>query len=474
MSKMPVVEGLLKYANENVTPFHMPGHKNNKRNFKELNTIKDFLYKFDNTEIPGLDNLHIPEGMILQGEKYAARAFNAGESYFLVNGSTSGIYAAVMGLTKPKDKIIIQRNCHRSVYTAALLGNLDVTYVNPTILDEFNIAVSLNNNDVIRCMNENPDAKAVVFTYPTYYGTCSDIKTIIGEAHKRDMYVIVDEAHGAHLPFNKNLPAPSLNLGADVSVTSLHKTTPAMTQTSLLNIRRGLNSDGIKFMLRAFQSTSPSYILMASIDAARYIMEDRGEKLLDELLYNIDLFRNKISQLNTYKLLGREHIGTADINDVDITKILVKSPIGGLALEKILRKEYKIQVEMSDLNNILLICSVGDEIEAFKKLYDSLADISKKYRKVINKNIILKMPAYIKAAGINEAYYRPHRIVKLKAAVNLVSAEFAVPYPPGVPVIVPGEVITEEIIEYLDMIKSNGILINGLSDINGEYIEVVD
>ena len=474
MSKMPVVEGLLKYVNENVTPFHMPGHKNNKRNFNELNIIKDFLYKFDNTEIPGLDNLHIPHGMILEGEKDAARAFNSGESYFLVNGSTSGIYAAVMGLTKPKDKIIIQRNCHRSVYTAALLGDLDVAYINPTIIDGFNIAVSLNIDDVIRCMDENPDAMAVLVTYPTYYGTCSNIKTIIDEAHKRNMFVIVDEAHGAHLPFNKNLPQPALELGADVSVTSFHKTLPAMTQTSLLNIRRGLNSDGIKFMLRAFQSTSPSYILMASIDAARYIMEDRGDKLLDELLYNIELFRNKMWELNDYRLLGREHIGTADIYDVDVTKILIKSPVGGLELDEILRKEYKIQVEMSDLNNILLICSVGDEIEAFKKLYDSLYDISKKHRKIKNNNIILKMPTYIKAAGINEAYYKPHRIVKLKDAVNLVSAEFAVPYPPGVPVVVPGEVITGEIIEYLDMIKSNGISINGLSDMNGEYIEVAD
>jgi arginine/lysine/ornithine decarboxylase len=474
MSKMPVVEGLLKYANENVTPFHMPGHKNNRRNFKELNIIRDFLYKFDNTEVPGLDNLHIPQGMILQGEKMAARAFRAGESYFLVNGSTSGIYAAIMGLTKPKDKIIIQRNCHRSVYTAVLLGNLDAAYVNPTIIDEFNIAVSLNAYDVIRCMDDNPDAKAVVVTYPTYYGTCSDIKTIIDEAHKRNMLVIVDEAHGAHLPFNKNLPSPSLDLGADVSVTSLHKTTPAMTQTSLINIRHGLNSDGIKFMLRAFQSTSPSYILMASIDAARCIMEDEGDRLLGELINNIEIFRNKVSKLDSYKLLGREHIGKSDIFDVDITKILIKSSTGGLELEKILRNDYKIQVEMSDIDNILLICSIGDEKEAFVRLYDSLADINKKYRKVKNANIILKMPSYKKAAGISEAYYRPHRMVKLKEAVNSVSAEFAVPYPPGVPVVVPGEVITDEIIEYLDMIKRYGISINGLSDINGEYIEVAD
>lgn len=471
---MPVIEGLMKYIRENNIPFHMPGHKNNRRGFAELELIRENLYKIDNTEVPGLDNLHIPEEMILEGQRMAARAYKAKESFFLVNGSTCGIYSMILGTTKPKDKIIVQRNCHRSIHMACLLGDLNVVYLNPSVLEGLNIAVSVNTNEVIKLMDENPDAKALVVTYPTYYGTCCDLESIAKEAHKRGMLLLVDEAHGAHLTFNKRLPKSSIECGADVSVVSLHKSTPALTQTSLLNIGSDINTDGIKFMLRLFQSSSPSYVFMASIDAARHIMESRGEALLDELLDNIEKFRKKLSSISDYVLLGREHIGKASIKDIDLTKIVISSPYGGRKLEKLLREEYKVQVEMSDIYNITLISSIGDNAESFNALYNALEDISNKYSHEKVKALEFKPVTYKRALNMRETYYRPKRRVKLKEAKGLISGEMVAPYPPGIPVLLMGEIITSDIIEHINICKEYGIPLNGISDSSAEYIEVID
>lgn len=468
---MPVFNGLLNYVRENNIPFHMPGHKNNRRKFDELEMIKENLYKIDNTEVPGLDNLHIPEGMILDGEKLASNAYGAGESFFLVNGSTSGVYSMIMGTTKPGDKILMQRNCHRSVYMACFLGDIDAVYINPTVLDGFNIAVSLNVDDVIAEMDRNPDAKAIVLTYPTVYGTCCDLERIVSEAHKRGILVLVDEAHGAHLPFNKKLPKSAMECGADAAVTSMHKTTPALTQTALLNVRKGLDTEGIRFMLRAVQTTSPSYVFMASIDAARYIMETRGEALLDELLINVDEFKNKIKDTGGFNILDSEYIGKSSIHSIDSTRLVIKSQAGGRKLEHILRNEYHIQVEMSDIYNIILICSAGDDRESFERLYTALKEISYKYNNNNIESIPFKVPQYKKAVNLREAYYMPKKKVKLKDSNGLISSEMVVPYPPGIPILLPGEIITYDIIEYIELLKQNGIPLNGISDSAAEYID---
>lgn len=481
---MPILNGLLKHIDKNITPFHMPGHKTNLNNFEELELIKENLYGIDSTEIPGLDNLHIPQGMILEGEELASGAFGSTKSYFLVNGSTCGIYSMIMGVTKPKDKIIVQRNCHRSVFMACLMGDLNVCYVSPDILEEFNISVAISVKDIVAIMDENSDAKAIVLTYPTYYGTCSDLKSIVIEAHKRNMLVLVDEAHGAHFAFNNRLPMSALECGADVSVISLHKSLPALTQASLLNIGVGnstgtnspvVNSLGIEFMLRLFQSTSPSYVLMASIDAARNIMETRGKVLLDNLVNNIESFSNKLRGLESYKILGKEYIGKASIKDVDITKIVINasSSINGRELEIRLRNEYNIQVEMSDMNNIVLIGSVGDAYEAFEKLFTALYNIDKEGYKCKIGNLLFKPAKYKTCLGMRDAYYSEKKTVKLKASKGFISGEMVVPYPPGIPILLPGEMITQEIIDYIELVKAHGIQLNGINDLSGENILVI-
>lgn len=471
MNIMPVVEGLKEYINENVTPFYMPGHKNNIRGFEELEFIAKNLYRIDNTEVEGLDNLHIPQGIILEGERLLARAYSSDRSYFLVNGSTCGIYSMIMGLTKPNDKVIVQRNCHRSVFMACMMGDLDAFYINPEISEEFGIAVSIDVDKLIEVMDKNKDAKAVVVTYPTYYGTCLELERIVCEAHKRNMLVLVDEAHGAHLYFNNRLPKGAMELGADAAVTSLHKTTPSLTQTAVLNVGKGISKDGIEFMLRLFQSTSPSYVLMASMDSARYIMETRGEELLDSLIENINAFKERVLSIGCYNILGSEHIGKNHIHDIDVTKIVIKSKMGGRKLESLLRKEYKIQVEMSDAYNIVALCSIGDGEDSFKRLYRALLEC--KSNDTNYEKTEFHFPIYKTSMKMREAYYSKKTDVRIREAEGFISAEIAAPYPPGIPILLPGEVITREIIESIEFYKSKEVDINGLSDSKADYIKVI-
>lgn len=470
---MPVLAGLIKYIDEKNIPFHMPGHKGNINSFKELEFLQERLYEIDKTEVPGLDNLHVPSGMILEGQKLAARAFKAKESFFLVNGSTCGIYSMLMGVTRPGDKVIIQRNCHRAVFMAALLGDLCVEYIDPEINKEFKIPGGIGIDNLIAVMEKNLEAKAIVITYPSYYGICSDIKAIVREAHKRNMLVLVDEAHGAHLSFSPLLPKPSMVLGGDVSVISLHKSLPALTQTSLLNVGKGIDDKGIKFMLGVFQTTSPSYVLMASIDAARNIMESRGEKLLGELLVEIEKFKEKMLSLKSYRLLGINQIGRAAISDIDITKIVIAGDIGGRALEKKLRREYNIQVEMCDTYNIILIASVGDCAIYFEKLYEALYNIDKECNNIKVQDLFYKQIKYEMCLNLREAYYSNKISIALLDAEGYISGEMVVPYPPGIPILLPGEIITQEIIDYLIEAKEAGIVLNGIADETGEKVFVL-
>lgn len=470
MYDTPIIDGLLKYVSEKNISFHMPGHKNNRRHFEKLETIKNNLYEMDNTEVPGLDNLHLPREMILGSEKLAAKAYGAGRTYFLVNGSTSGIYAMILGVTRPGDKIIVERNCHRSVYTACILGGLETVYVKPYVLPEFDIPVSLDVRDVICTMDENPDAKAIVITYPTYYGTCCDLKTIADEAHKRNMYVLVDEAHGAHLPFNKRLPKNAMELCADISVDSVHKTLPAMTQTAILNVRDGLDIDGIRFMTSAFQSTSPSYILMASIEAAIDAMAEDGDKLLDELICDIEKFKYKAKDVGGIKFLEKD--SNSFICDYDVTRIVINTEFGGRTAERELRRKYNIQVEMSDSKNIVLICTVGNMEHDFEKLYYALQNMSRDCQKKSFEHS-MDYPYCRKVLNLKEAYYSQKESMELEKSSGMIAGEMVVPYPPGIPLILPGEVITNDVINYIKEMKCLGIDLNGMKDSTAEFIQVI-
>lgn len=468
INRTPLYDGLLNYIEEGNVSFHMPGHKNGKGIFKikEKPDFKDKLIYIDQTEVPGLDNLHLAEGIIQEAQELAARAFRSDYTYFLVNGTTSGVYSMILGVTNHGDKIILPRNSHRAVAGALIIGGLWPVYYEPDVDLDKGIAVSASLHKIEEAIKENPDAKAVLVTNPTFYGTCSDIEAIADLVHKHNMVFLVDEAHGAHLPFSRKLPINAMDAGADCAAQSAHKTLSAFTQSSMLHIRKGrVDVEKIEFMLRLTQTTSPSYILMAGLDLARYQMEEHGEELLDNLLGMVEGFREKINDIPDIYCFGSEIIGQHSVVDFDPTKLTINFKnfgIPGTRISEILRNEHKVQVELSDLYNVLAMGTIADEREDYQRLYDAIYDISLKYsseREVRDIPLInWKIP--YQALSPREAVYEPMEMVDFTKSDGRISAEIIAPYPPGIPVILPGEIITNDIIENIIMVKEAGIKIN--------------
>ena len=461
---MPIIKGLMKYINDESIRFHMPGHKG-KDTFMEW--VKN-IPQMDVTEIEGTDNLHNPKSIILKSQSMASKAFGSIRTYYSVNGTTGGIYASIFSVTKPGDKILIQRNCHSSVYNAIILGNLNVEYIIPKYDNTLNIVTSITPNDIEEKIKNDRDIKVVVITYPSYYGICCDIEEIAKIVHKYDRILIVDEAHGSHLCFNDNLPKSALEGGADISIQSTHKTLPAFTQSSMVHVGSDrVDLDRLRKALRLYQSTSPSYLLMSSIDFARWYMETDGKRKLDELVEYINDGVKYLNTLNGVRILSNEIINGKDIFDFDVTKIMIRiDGLTGKELEKILREEYNIVLELGNEYYGLALTSVFDDTEDIKNLFEAIKDISKKYgttnsidSRDFNNYIIPK-----REVSLSKAYHEKKEKIKLKESLGRISGSFIIPYPPGIPLLCPGEIISSEIIEYINYLTENNIEVIGLED----------
>ncbi|MEF9953296.1 MAG: aminotransferase class V-fold PLP-dependent enzyme [Clostridium sp.] len=468
--KTPILDSLKNYSNEKNLRFHMPGHKGRDNNSPYMRVFKDIL-DIDLTEVDGTDNLHLPEGAIKLSQEITSKAYGCSDSYYLVNGSTSGIYAMIGAVTSYGDKIIVQRNCHRSVFMAMYMNSLQGVWVAPKIIEEFGIASCVTPDDIEKAALENPLAKAIVITSPTYYGTCADIASISKIAKKYNMKLLVDGAHGAHFPFSSNMPSSPITLGADMEVVSTHKTLPSLTQTAILNATSSIDKSKLRFMLSLYQSTSPSYILMASIEAGIAYMIDNGEEDINRVITYIEDFLIRLPK--SYTLLTRDNIGEGDF-DFDRTRLVIKCPLGGKATEGILREEYNIQVEMSDAYNIVIIGSVFDSEEDYKNLLNALISISKRDNSTKGRNNIKGYDySSTSVMSIRSGYDSESIEVKLDDAVDRISCEMISPYPPGIPVVLPGERLTIEKINSLKEGLNNNVQINGAKDSTLEYITVL-
>jgi len=399
---IPILKSLIEYRDEGAVSFHMPGHKSGSSYKKAgMGFPGEDLLAMDTTEVPGIDNLHCPESAVLAAQSLAAEAFGADHTFFLVNGTTSGIYSMIMAAADPGDKIIIPRNCHRSVHGAVILGRLVPVYVNPEIDDELGIAMGIKPEKIEYILEKHRDAKAVVITSPTYYGACSDLKKIAEIVHKRDMMLLVDEAHGSHFGFNERLPITALEAGADMTAQSIHKTLPSMTQSSMLHIKSPkADIEKLKLFLQLTQTTSPSHILLASLDIARYIMQEKGRELLDDTIAWSNWARNEINNIQELYCLGSDRVGRCGVADLDPTRITVNfgaAGISGTKAEVILRRDFKIQVEMSDLYNIVAIAATGNKQADYEKLVNALKSIARTAGKAKQE---IKLPAaFHKAVG---------------------------------------------------------------------------
>lgn len=467
----PIYNYLREYAGQNINIFHMPGHKLSRGKIpleipEEL--TKDVL-QLDVTEIEGTDNLHYPEGIIKEAQELAARAFGADRTFFLVNGSTCGIQAAIMSVCGRGQKIIIGRDAHKSVVSGLILSGAEPVFVYPEYNDEFGIAGEINPGSIDKALQENPDATSVLITRPNYYGICSDIEEIVKVVHSYNKILIVDEAHGAHLAFSQLLPAPALRSGADICIQSAHKTLPALTQGAYLHTKGNrVDIDRLKFNLAMLQTSSPSYIIMSYLDIAREIMETEGSLKLAELIENVEYFKQEIEKDNKCKVLSSQNLGKKVLHDATRIVINVRSMgISGYEAEKVLRDKLKTQVEMADYENLVLIATIADNREHFKELLDAMKVLTNMFfstRKGIktdryNLEDLKHRCSYISAS---DAYQAQKEQVPLLESGGRICANIITPYPPGIPLIYPGEIIDSRFIDYITNTINIGGRVNGI------------
>jgi len=463
LNNTPLFNALKKYISDRPTPFHMPGHKLGK------GFPADFLENIaalDLTEIAGTDNLHFPSGPIKEAQDLAAEAFGSKNSFFLVNGSTCGIHAIIMTICKPGDKLIVSRDCHKSVIGGLMLAGASPVYIRPEFNYDFGISAVVKVSEIENALRLHPDAAGVLITRPNYYGICSDIRAIAELVHSYGKVLAVDEAHGAHLKFHSALPESAMEAGADICVQSAHKTLAAFTQGAYLHVGSSrIELEKLKFYLRLLQTSSPSYIIMASLDVAREIMQRKGKEGLDQLINSIKGFKSKIEKGG----LPVTCLSYVEGGETDITRLVINvRGLGrtGFETDRKLREKYNIQVEMSDLCNIVCITTPADSTQDLEMLYRALEEIAMARKDGFFTKYPEQLPIEIPEQKLEPGKAMSSRgeEIALNDAAGRISRCVITPYPPGIPLVCPGEIITSETVKYIYNIINCGGIVNGVGD----------
>jgi len=477
--RTPLFDALKKYVDDKTVSFHVPGHKGGRglREFRDF--VGENVLNIDVTAgILGLDTICNPLGVICESEALAAKAFGADHAHFLVNGTTSGIQAMILSVAGAGDEIIIPRNAHRSVVGGLILSGAKPVYIKPVIDDYMGIAMGITPESVRKALVEHPNAKAVFVINPTYYGVASNLKEIVKIVHSFGKPVIVDEAHGAHLGFHRDLPLSAMEAGADMSSASAHKLVGSMTQSSILLVKGNLIDDKrVKAALNLTQTTSPSYPLMASLDVARKQIAINGEKMLLNTIKLCEDARFELNQIDGLYVMGHDIENTEGCFSYDPTKLAInvrELGLSGFEVEKLLRYKHHIQAELSDLYNVLAVGSIGDDRQSFQTLVKAMDKIAKSHS---NKNVIkfsCELPENQElVVSPRTAFYSETRTVALESAEGEISAEMLMAYPPGIPIICPGERITQEVIEYAKALNAQDCHLQGTEDPSAKFIKVL-
>ncbi|MFP4016650.1 MAG: aminotransferase class I/II-fold pyridoxal phosphate-dependent enzyme [Halanaerobiales bacterium] len=477
-NRAPLFEAIKKIEEKQITPFDVPGHKRG----RGLPELTDYLgkkmFQLDINAMVELDNIFNPSGVIKEAEELAADLYQADFSFFLVNGTTSGLQTMLMTMCEQNDKILLPRNIHRSITAGMVLNGAIPIYLKPEFNNKLGIALGITPETVEKAIKENPDARVLLIINPTYYGVVSDIKKIIEIAHSNGLSVIVDQAHGSHFRFHEDMPACAIKAGADMVAMSLHKTGGSLTQSSLLMLnQRKVDHDIVRTFLNLIQTTSPSHILLSSIDLARKQLALHGSDLLEKVLEVSRYTRDEINKLDLFYAFGPDLVGSPGVYGFDESKMAIcvkDTGLTGYEIRDILYHQYKIQVELADLYNILCIISLGDDMETVKKLVNALRDIESNYKgdkhdQIFEKELVI--PEGI--VSPRDAFYSSKKTVKLEEAEGEISAESVMAYPPGIPIVAPGERITKEIIEYIKVLKEQNCSLQGPADPQIDYIRVL-
>ena len=515
---------LENYGKSDFYPFHMPGHKRNKACVEG-----DFPIERDITEIDGFDDLHHSEGILLEAQNALSRMYGTRKSFFSVNGSTAGILTAISASVKKGGQILVARNCHKAVYHAIYLRELVPTYIYPQSDNDLGINGAISVSRVERCLEENPEIEAVLITSPTYDGVVSDVRQIAEAAHKHGISLIVDEAHGAHFRFSDYFPVSAVDLGADVVIQSFHKTLPAMTQTAVLHLCSDRVSEKlIQRFFGIYETSSPSYILMSSLDACVAKLEKDSGRLFDEFTENLENARRQLLQCKYIRLVpapgekSREKDDTAgtEVFDYDRSKLILStlhSSLNGPRLSQLLREKYHLEMEMTTENYVLALAAVGDTREGFQRLCKAIEEVDRQEAELAGKSEEITVEDFVYTAdqenqscvkcdteecekcekkdnrggelrsgkstckcgpmkqlmSISRAMDAPSQFCLLEESVGKIAAEFVYLYPPGIPIIVPGEQITGLFTRNVRRYKEQGLNLHGLCGENNEKISVV-
>ncbi|MDJ0553430.1 MAG: aminotransferase class I/II-fold pyridoxal phosphate-dependent enzyme [Microcoleaceae cyanobacterium MO_207.B10] len=508
-TKAPIIQTLKKCTQKPHAPFYAPGHKQGKGIPTSLaDLIGTTVFPADLPELPELDNLFAPEGIIQEAQELAAEIFGALQTKFLVNGSTSGIIAAILATCSSGEKIILPRNIHQSVISGLILSGAIPIFINPEYDPDWDIALSITPTSVAQTLAKHPDAKAVIMIYPTYHGVCGDIAAIAQEVHKYKIPLLVDEAHGPHFAFDPNLPPAALKSGADLTVQSTHKVLGAMTQASMLHIgSKRIDTQRLNQALQMVQSSSPNYLLLASLDAARQQMALFGQQLMSQTLQLANDARNRISQLPNYSLFDKKVRGESEeginfippeTNDgkrlpfsktdtrvfesyinprfvfLDPTRLTVKiSDLGlsGYEADEILHQELGVTCELPSFKNLTFIISLGNTKADIDQLVNALVSLASQSSRdkfypptAVSKKIDLNLIDFSIPLSPRDAFFAQKDNLPIEKSVGCISAELICPYPPGIPVLIPGEIITKNHFEILEQVRALGGIITGCSD----------
>lgn len=475
-NRAPILEALQHHRAARVVPFDVPGHKQGRGNPELTAFLGRACMEADVNSSKPLDNLCHPVSVIREAEMLAAQAFGAAHAFFMVSGTTSAVQSMILSVCGRGDKIILPRNVHRSVIGALVLCGAVPVYVNPQTDSRLGIALGMAVGDVRSAIEKNPDAKAVLVNNPTYYGICSDILKITQMAHSHGMMVLADEAHGTHFYFGENMPISAMAAGADMASISMHKSGGSLTQSSLLVAGPRVNVGHIRQIIGLTQTTSGSYLLMSSLDISRKNLALRGADIFEKVCGLADYAREEINQIGDYYAYAREIVDGNAIFDFDPTKLSVhtlEAGLAGIEVYEILRDEYDIQVEFGDIANFLAYISVGDRERDIERLVSALAEIRRRYKR--DKTGLMRFE-YLSPqvmATPQEAFYAQKQSLAIEKSQGHICAESVMCYPPGIPILAPGEMITSQILDYIRYMKEKGGSLTGPEDLNVEHLNVL-
>ena len=472
----PIYEALERFRRMRIVPFDVPGHKHGRGNKELVELLGERCVSIDVNSMKPLDNLCHPVSVIKDAEQLAAEAFHASHAFLMVGGTTSSVQAMVLSCCKKGDKIILPRNVHRSVINALVLCGAIPIYVNPDVDHNLGISLGMKVSQVELAIQKHPDAVAVFVNNPTYYGICSDLLSIVKKAHAHGMKVLVDEAHGTHFYFGENLPVSAMEAGADMASVSMHKSGGSLTQSSFLLVGPSMHAGYVRQIINLTQTTSGSYLLLSSLDISRRNLVLRGKESFARVAALADYAREEINRIGGYYAFSKELINGDSIYDFDTTKLSIHTleiGLAGIEVYDILRDEYDIQIEFGDIGNILAYLSIGDRIQEIERLVSALAEVKRRYQK--DKTGMLSQE-YIEPEVImspQDSFYAEKEALPIRESEGRICSEFVMCYPPGIPILAPGEKITKDVIEYILYAKEKGCSMTGPEDAAIEYLNVL-